>query len=196
MYTINYLNEVWKPVRGYVGLYEVSNYGRVKSNDRYVKTAIDYNTKRLLKGKLLKQGLVSGYKRMDLCKEGTVTHHFVHRLVWEAFNDPIPEGMQVNHINEDKTDNRLENLNLMTPKENINWGTGPCRRSKRMTNRPDQSKSVVQLNLEGTVIKDDWPSTMEVERVLKYNNSKISECCLGKRKTYKGFIWRYKEKGG
>lgn len=188
------MEEKWVPVITYMngikydftGYYEASNLGNVKSLN-YNHTGCE---------KLLVKVVVGDYERVRLSKSGKISNYQVHRIVYEAFNGPIPKGMQVNHINEDKTDNRLENLNLMTPKENINWGTGPCRRSKRMTNRPDQSKSVVQLNLEGTVIKDDWPSTMEVERVLKYNNSKISECCLGKRKTYKGFIWRYKEKGG
>lgn len=189
MYTINYLNEVWKPVRGYVGLYEVSNYGRVKSNDRYVKTAIDYNTKRLLKGKLLKQGLVSGYKRVDLCKEGTVTHHFVHRLVWEAFNGPVPKGMHVNHINEDKTDNRLENLNLMTPKENINWGTALKRMVNNRTGKTARRK-INQYDKAGCLLHI-WNSFHEIEKECGFNNGYICACCKGKYKTAYGFVWRY-----
>lgn len=110
--------EIWKPVVGYEGLYEVSSEGRVRS----------LNYKKQNRIQVLVQNYSRKYPYLLLCKDGKIKTHLVHRLVWEAFNGPIPDGMQVNHINEVKTDNRLENLNLMTPKENINWGTGIERR--------------------------------------------------------------------
>ena len=60
-----------------------------------------------------------GYKQIKMYDNGTVTAKYVHRMVWEEFIGPIPENMQINHINEDKTDNRLENLELVTCEENI-----------------------------------------------------------------------------
>ena len=110
--------EIWKPVVGYEGLYEVSSEGRVRS----------LNYKRQYRIQVLVQNYSRKYPYVILCKDGKIKTRLVHLLVWEAFNGTIPKGMQVNHINEIKTDNRLENLNLMTPKENINWGTGIERR--------------------------------------------------------------------
>lgn len=191
MEILNYVGEIWKPVLGYEGFYEVSNYGRVRSLTRYVKTAIDYHTKRLIKGKLLKSDIVSGYDRVDLCVEGSVAHYFIHRLVWGAFNGPIPEGMQINHLNEDKTDNRLENLSLVTPKENVNWGTGI---ERMMRNRKGKTtpKAICQYTTNNELVRR-WGSFHEIERVCGYNNGYICACCRGKYKTAYGFIWRYAE---
>lgn len=72
----------------------------------------------------------NGYYKIVLTKDGKKTPCRLHRLIWEAFNGPIPEGKEVNHINEVKTDNRVENLNLMTRKENINHGTCIKRRTE------------------------------------------------------------------
>ena len=176
--------EIWRDVLGYEGLYQASNLGNVKS--------LNYNHTN--KTKILKPVVVRNYLRIRLSINGKITNYQVHRVVWEAFNGPIPEGMQVNHINEDKLDNRLENLNLMTCKENINWGTASKRRSLKMINRTDQSKPVIQYDCQGNIVKDDWLSTMEIQRNLGYSNSKISDCCLGKIKSYKGYIWKYKER--
>ena len=168
------MEEIWKPVLGYEGLYEVSNFGRVKS--------IFY--KRQGKEIILKPCFARDYLTVMLCKNKTKKHHSLHRLVWEAFTGPIPEGMQVNHINEDKTDNRLENLNLMTCKENINWGTGIKRQSA------SRSVPIVQYDKNGNYIKQ-WASATEVQKQLGFNQRNISANCRNKRKTAYGFVWRY-----
>ena len=98
----------------------VSNKGRVKSLGRWINyknKGKRWEEEKILKPKIEK----SGYQRVGLWKNGGKWYQ-VHRLVYEAFVGDIPKGMQVNHINEIKSDNRLENLNLMTPKENTNWG--------------------------------------------------------------------------
>lgn len=161
---------------------QVSDMGRVKSLN-YNKT----KTEQVLK---LQE---YDYMRVQLWKKGTCKFAQVHRLEYEAFYGPIPEEMEVNHINEDKHDNRLENLNLLTRKENLNWGTAQERAHKKLINNPKTSKIVVQYNLDGTVVKDDWESQKEIERTLGYFQRNISNCCRGKIRTYKGFIWRYKE---
>ena len=188
------------PVLGSEGFYEVSSLGRTRSLDHIVNGK--NNHKVLKRGKLLKQQISKyGYARITLYKNNQPKIYFVHVLVWEAFNGPKPEGMQVNHINENKTDNRLENLNLMSPKENTNWGTGISRRSKKQKNGK-KAKPVIQYDLEGNFIKE-WPSAREVKRVLGYSH--IAEMASGKEikhqdgHTYRikqigGFVWRYKEK--
>ena len=118
-----------------------------------------------------------------------------HRVVYESVTGhPIPEGMQVNHINEDKSDNRFENLNLMSPKENVNWGTGNERRgrtnSEKQRNHPLKSKRVEQYDKNGNLL-NIFSSTREVQRQLGYNHRHISECCRGKLKTSYGFTWRF-----
>ena len=114
--------EIWKDIVGYEGLYQVSNTGKIKS--------LNYN--HTGREKILKQRLFNrGYLYVGLWKNGKQKYFSVHRLEYEAFYGEIPKGMQVNHINEIKTDNRLENLNLMTPKENTNWGTAIQRRAEK-----------------------------------------------------------------
>ena len=175
-------NEIWKDIKGFEGLYQASNLGRIKSLKR------PYG----LKEKILKPQINdSGYYRVELWKQSIRKYYRVHRLVWEAFNGSIPEGLQVNHINEIKTDNRLENLNLMTCKENNNYGTHNERVAKKMTNGK-LSKVVLQFTLEDILIKE-YPSAHQVERDTGFDNSHISACCNGKYKQMYGFKWKYKE---
>ena len=129
-----------------------------------------------------------------LCSQNTLEPHYfsggssqlVHRLVFEAFNGPIPEGLQVNHINEIKTDNSLSNLNLMTCKENINFGT----RNERVANKC--SKPVLQYDLQDILIKE-YQSVIQVERETGFANGNIVNCCKGRYKQAYGYKWKYKE---
>ena len=171
--------EIWKYIKGFEGLYQVSNLGRVKSLER-----IDALGHRL-KEKILKPRLDNRYYQVCLCKQSIKKNYRVHRLVWEAFNGQIPEGLQVNHINEVKTDNRLSNLNLMTAKENTNWGTRNERISKNC------SKPVLQFTLDNILVKE-YSSIMQAERETGFANSHISACCKGKLKQAYNYIWKYK----
>ena len=123
-----------------------------------------------------------GYLTVRLSdNDGKIKTYHHHRVVYESVtSQPIPEGLQVNHIDENKTNNHISNLNLMTCKENANWGT----RNERV------SKQVEQCDKNGNLIQV-WSSIIEIERQLGYCNGHISECCRGKLKTYKGYIWRY-----
>lgn len=180
--------EYWKPIPGYEGLYEVSSFGRVRSLDRWVKYS---NGKlRLHKGKILILNKTKcGYYIIGLCIKQSKKYYLVHRLVYEAFNGKIPEGYEVNHINEDKTDNRLENLNLMTRKENVNWGTGHQRSAAKQRNHPNESKNIYQYTLDGVLVHV-WPSMAEAARN-GFDISAVYRCCMGKKPQYKGFLWSY-----
>lgn len=114
--------EIWRPVVGYEGLYEVSNTGRVRSMDRYVKC--DYERYRLHKGKVLSPAKdKDGYLVVSLHFNGKKNTIKVHRMVAEAFI-PNPDNLpQVNHRDEDKTNNRVENLEFCTAKYNLSYGT-------------------------------------------------------------------------
>ena len=111
----------------------------------------------------------------------------VHRLVWQAFNGPIPEGYQVNHLSEKKIQNNLDNLNLMTAKENNNWGSRNIKVAKAL------SKPIIQCDKQGNFIKE-WSSIMEIERSLGFGHQNICSCCNGKRKFANGYKWKYKIK--
>lgn len=159
--------------------YSVSKFGTVydKIRDKIVKPCLSNR----------------GYEVISVKYEGKWIVKGVHQLVWEAFNGKIPEGMEINHISECKTDNRLDNLNLLTHKANMRWGTRSERVSKSNTNNPKRCKSVIQKTLKGEVIRI-WVSTREIERQLGYAHQNISSCCKGERKTHKGFIWQYVER--
>lgn len=165
------VGEVWKthPTLGI----KVSNLGRVETRNL---------------GKQFGSNDSYGYKQIG-CK---YKMYRVHILVYQTFIGEIPEGYQVNHIDEDKTNNRVGNLNLMTHKENINWGTRNERASKTLTNRKDLSKTVQQFTKSGELV-NEWASTHEAERLGGFKHGDISKCCNGKLKTHGGYIWRYKE---
>lgn len=117
-----------------------------------------------------------------------IVHKSIHRLIWVCVNGEIPEGMQVNHINEDKSDNRICNLNLMTQTENNNWGTGNYRRSLSHTNHPKKSKPII--GLRNGKIQKYFPSIQEAKRN-GFNPNSIINCCRNEIYSYEGYKWIY-----
>lgn len=101
------MSEIWKDIQGYEGIYQVSNLGRVKSlvykNERILKPIIDKDD----------------YFRVSLCKKGSKTIKLIHRLVVETFIGDIPKGMVVNHINSNRQNNFVDNLEIVTQFENV-----------------------------------------------------------------------------
>ena len=123
--------EEWKSIPGYEGLYEVSSYGRVRSLDRYVK--VKNKSYRLQKGKVLSPGINSyGYLQVFLCCNGKYKIITVHRLIAQAFL-PNPDNLpMINHKDEDKTNNNVDNLEWCTQQYNSNYKGVLKRRSQRM----------------------------------------------------------------
>ena len=137
-----------------------------------------------------------GYQLVRLSdNEGKQKTYKVHRVVYEAVSgSKIPDGLQINHINECKTDNRFCNLNLMTCKENLNFGTRNERASKAiskaMRNNPKISKAVGAFKNNELIMT--FPSTKEAQRQ-GFNQGAVASCCRGEKKTYKGYEWCYIE---
>ena len=167
--------EIWKPVRNYEGLYEVSNLGRVKS----------LNYKRTGKERILKAGKSgNGYLQVNLYKDGNREQPLVHRLVATAFLDNADNLPEVNHKDEDKTNNCVENLEYCSRLYNMNYGTG----SKRSAEK--RSKPVFSVDKKSGLIMW-WESAKEAERCTGINNGNIINCCQGRQKSAGGHIWFY-----
>ena len=183
--------EVWKDKKDYEGLYQASNLGRMRSLDRWVKSR--NGSIKLCKGRILKPCTDKyGYLYVNLYKNGKKKFHLVHRLVAEAFLE-IPEELkhlkgtrylQVNHKDENKHNNNVENLEWCSAKYNTNFGTRTEKCSKKL------SKPVLQYTLDGEFVRE-WESTNECGRN-GFHQGAVAACCRGELKKYKDFIWKYK----
>lgn len=189
------VEEIWKDIEGYECKYQVSNLGRIKS--------LNYNREKQIK--ILKPHIdCGGYLRVGLRKEGKEKIYKMHRLVAQAFLPNPNNYPQINHKDEDKTNNCVSNLEWCTPKYNSNYGTRNERlKGKLIVNNyksmlgkfgkdNPNSKPINQYDLEGNFIRE-WDSTMDVKRELGYCQSSINSCVNGKLKTSYGYIWKYKE---
>ena len=163
--------EEWRDIEGFNG-YQVSNEGRIRS--------LKWGKERIRKVTINKYG----YLEVSLCKDEKPTTKRIHRLVAEAFI-PNPQNLpEVNHKDEDKTNNNVENLEWCTEEYNHNYGTRLQRNAEKLSKCVDQIDAIT-----GEVIRQ-WKSTQECGRN-GYSNSMVSLCARGLRKTYKGFIWKY-----
>lgn len=190
-------SEIWKDVVGYEGLYQVSNFGNVKSVDRIILRS---STPQHIKGKAVRQGIQNtGYKIVALWNKKKRKVFLVHRLVADAF---IPKTdlfrNNVDHINGIRTDNHVRNLRWCTQKENTNF---PVARSKYEKSNMDRirhikitksknSLQVAQLSLNGDVVRL-WDNVSEASGSLKISANNIYNSCNGKRKTCGGYVWKY-----
>ena len=166
--------EIWKPVVGYKGLYEVSNLGRVKG----------------ISGKILRPVVRNhGYLAVYLYGKENRKIASVHRIVAEAFLDNPNEYTEVNHKDENKANNEVSNLEWCNHRYNTNYGTTQARRAAKMINGP-KAKAVDQLAMDGTYIRT-FPSMAEVKRVLVFDQANIFSAINGKYTQAYGYKWRY-----
>ena len=172
------MEEIWKYIKGYEGLYQVSNLGRVKMLPRlkWNGYGIHILKERIKKDFLSKQG----YHYVHLSRDGKEKNFLVHRIVYEAFKGEIQEGYEVNHLDECKDNNSINNLNLMTHIENINWATGIERG---------------HINRRKKIIMDEeieFDSMKKAADYLGCSPSNVSQCCRNKVHTVYGHKFRYK----
>ena len=174
MEVMNMTEEIWCPIKGFENIYEVSDQGRVKS--------VGYGKERILKPG--RDG--SGYLQVNLCKNGEKKMCKVHRLVAQTFT-PNPDNLpQVNHKDENKENNSVQNLEWCDSKYNINYGNRNQMVSIKL------SKPVLQYTKSGVFVRE-WKSARDVQRNLGYFNNNISNCCNGRYKYAYDFIWKYKD---
>ena len=168
--------EVWKPVRNYEGLYEVSNMGRVKSLERTVWCGLNGGCYRAIPEKIL-EGYDDGhgYLQVELYKDGKGKWCSINRLVAQAFLENPQNLPEVNHKDEDKTNNRVENLEWCTKQYNVEYS---------------KAKAVIGINkVSGLIV--EFPSTREAERQTDISNSSICACLKGRKKSAGGYYWHY-----
>lgn len=190
------MEEVWKDIPGYEGLYQVSSLGRVKSLGRYVYTN---GTPRLRKELFLKQHVSkSGYVRTALSKDGRTVSFSIHRLVAMAFL-PNPENKPaVDHINAIRTDNSVNNLRWATHFENANNPLTIKAHSESQKNGVSHfnrdiygASPILRISQDGAIA--EYACIADAVRE-GYSAKKIQRCCQGKRILYLGYDWRYKNK--
>lgn len=180
------MEEIWKDIKDYEGLYQISNMGRVKSLPKLKKTP---TTTFMTKERIKKPCICKGYLRLGLKKNGHTKSFFVHCLVAQAFIGDA-NGLTVNHKDENKLNNRADNLEYMTLAENIRYGGGIQRSAKSRTDNPLIGTAVNQYTLDGVFIKR-YISINQSKRENNFQQENISLCCLHKRNQSNGYIWRY-----
>lgn len=167
------MKEIWKKIEEYND-YQVSNLGRVKS----LKNK---------KEKVLKPSKnSSGYLQVVLSKNGKVKSHFIHKLVAKAFVDNKNKYIEVNHIDENKTNNFYSNLEWCDRKYNMNYGTIKAKQAKA------QMKKVAKLSKDGKVLQV-YESIKEAAKANNCIETHIVACCRHKNHyiTHKGYKWEY-----
>lgn len=176
-------NEVWKDIKGYEELYQVSNLGRIKR-----KKHKRYDRNQMMNEKIIKPAINRfGYLRITLCKNSKHKCYSVHRLVIENF---VGESeLQVDHKDGNKLNNRLDNLEYVTSKENTNraWKNGQS--------KPNNNRKVLQYDKNGNFIKEWSNISLILKKMNKsQSNGNINNCCSGRTKNAYGYIWKYGEK--
>lgn len=183
------MQEVWKDVVGYEGLYKVSNYGGI----------VNSKTQKPMKAELCK-----GYQRVNLYSKGKYKHHLAHQLVALAFIKNEHDYKCINHKDENKVNNYFDNLEWCDHNYNANYGTRnqrisnskkgkkrkPFTDSAKINIATAHYKKVKQFDLKNNLIKT-YNSIKEASTINSIDNSSITKVCKGKKKTSGGFIWQY-----
>lgn len=177
------VNEIWKDIKGYENLYQVSNFGNVKSF---------YNKSHLLKLKPDKYGYIS----VTLVKEKKKKRKRVHRLVAEAFIENTNNYLVINHIDGNKQNNNVNNLEWCTQKHNIEeaWRLGLSKTSEKNRKissewcKKNKIKKVAQYDKEMKLIKI-WNSEIEASKKTKISKTSINNNICGLSKSAGGYIW-------
>lgn len=177
--------EIWKDIKGWEGLYQISNMGRIKSLSRYRYCGKLNSKPQLMDMKIMKPSIRGGYEIVSISREGKVESFSVHRLVGKHFIPNPNNYPEINHKDEVKTNNNVNNLEWCTKAYNMKYGTLGERISKSL------SKIVHQYDLDNNLV-NIWSSTREVNEH-GFHHSNVASCCRGERKTHKGFVWKYEE---
>lgn len=188
--------EVWKDIPDYEGWYQVSNMGRIRSLDRefvYSRKCDSVPRVKRLKSQIIKASSYGLYLICHLKKMGTSKAVKYHRIVCSVFHGNPHNLPEVNHKNEQKTDNRASNLEFCTRQYNATYGTAIQRVSAKTRNHPNTSRPVFQYT-ENCVLVKRYPSIKQAVRETGLKESNIACVCRdGKCSTAGGFIWSHSD---
>lgn len=164
------MKEIWKPIKGYEGLYEVSNLGRVKSLSRKVNSYLGENT-RTMRERIMKQRIRNSYFIVQLKKDGIRKSYQVHRLVAEAFI-PNPKNKSiVNHLDYNPRNNIVDNLEWCTQKENVNYSIQRMKHKKSVTHTNTSERYIYYRKSKGVyrvvIDKKEYPPFKTLEEAIK-----------------------------
>lgn len=182
------MEEVWKYIDGFEGLYQVSNFGRIKSIPRRVRCQ---HYSRMTKERIMKQHSDHlGYCRVSLHKGLKQYSPKVHRLVGIAFIPNPNNYREINHKDENPSNNRVDNLEWCDHLYNSRYGNRGKKLSIANTNNPMLCKRVAQYTKDGKFVKE-YNSIREVFKQTGIHNGSITMACKGQIKTAGGFVWKY-----
>lgn len=129
----------------------------------------------------------NGYVVVALRRQGIVKKYYLHRVIWETVFGEIPTGFDVHHINGDKTDNKISNLELINWYKHINKHTN----NNDVNELNDRKRPVIQMTLDGTIVAE-YPSLYATQKN-DFTLSGVSRCCNGLISKHRGFLWKWKE---
>lgn len=180
------MKEIWKDIKGFEGLYQASNFGRIKSLERHVKHNLV--GKLLIKEKIRKTNITTaGYEYVVLAKDGKNKTYLVHRIIAETFI-PNPNNKEcVNHIDENKSNNNITNLEWCDYTYNNTYKNIHLRRKT-----DNVVRKIIQYDLDMNEIKR-WNNITDAANYFNAKTSNIIKCCKGERNHCCGFKWRYYE---
>lgn len=168
------MEEIWKAIKENEK-YEISNLGKIrnKKTGRILKTSI--NNK--------------GYERVIIYINKKPKCYYIHKIVANVFLENPNNFKEINHKDENKLNNCVNNLEWCSSKYNANYGT----RTKRILKSKEKNlKTIIQKNKQGNIIKI-WKNILEIQEKTTYNKQCIYRCCIGKYKSYRNYIWEYEK---
>jgi hypothetical protein len=189
------MEEVWKDIEGYEGLYQASTHGRIRSVNRIIYTTD--NKIREQPGKILSPGKNNrGYYNVVLYKNKKAKTIFIHRLIATTFIENTYNKVWINHIDGVKANNKISNLEFSTISENIKhaFKNGLNKPNRAMVGRFGRlspvSRSIHQFSISGEYIAS-YESITEAMIINGFKGHGISDSAKGKKKTSNGYIWKY-----